>query len=270
MACHALDLSFHQLPPATPVVLKEEGAAWPQAAQLLRVQKVQQDGDGYPVTQGEVLVGHQGSSSQMAASWPSPAWLFLGENTLQRPRFRTLWMGSATSPPPLCAVREKALKLGCYPLPGLEGHLDAVARMNFQRMSPGMVQGGEALRGTARLTPLGCPTAAGPVGELLGLQGQGSPLGRCWFPVDAECHLLSHRSLPAAPGVFWQDTQAGAAAQTVLALAVPGACFQGAGSCPKGCSLQMSRDPVQGSCAGIPCMHGRSSWHLPRARPGFP
>lgn len=40
-----------------------------------------------------------------------------------------------------------------------------------------------------------------------GLQWQGSPLGRFWFPMDAECHLLSHRSLPAAPGVFWQDTR---------------------------------------------------------------
>lgn len=144
----------------------EEGAAWHRAAQLLRVQKVQQDDDGYPVTQGEVLVGRQGSSSQMAASWPSPARLFLGENTLQRPRFRTFWMGSATSPALLCAVKEKALSLA------LPGHLDAVPRMNFQRISPGMVQGGEALRGLQGSPPWAAPLQQGLRASCWGCKGR--------------------------------------------------------------------------------------------------
>lgn len=91
---------------------EEEGAAWHQPAQLLRVQKVQQDGDGYPIMHGEVLVGHQGCSSQMAANWPSPAWLFLGENTLQKPHVsgHSGW-DLPQAPALLCAVMQKALSL---------------------------------------------------------------------------------------------------------------------------------------------------------------
>lgn len=200
--------------------LEEEGAAWHRPAQLLRVQKVQQDGDGYPVMHREVLVGHHGSSNGSILAKPCLA-VSRREHPPEATCFRTFWVGFPTSPSSSLCCEGKGTKFGHCPPPGLEGHLDSVSRMNFQRMSPGMVQGGEALRGAARLTPLGCPTAARPAGRLPGLQGQGSPLRRCWFPVDAECHLLSHRSLPAAPGVFWQDTPAGAATQRALALAVP-------------------------------------------------
>lgn len=147
------------------------------------------------------------------SKWQPPGKALLG-CFLERTPFTT------TSSSSYVCCEGKDTNIRHCPLPRLEGHLDSVLRMNFQRISPGVVQGGEALRGAARLSALGCPTAAEPAGELLGLNGQGSPLERCWFPVNAECHLLSHHLLPVAPGVFWQDTQAGAA-QKVLVLAVP-------------------------------------------------
>lgn len=48
----------------------------------------------------------------MAGAWPSPARLFLGENTLQKPHIsgHSVW-DLPQAPAFLCAVREKALSL---------------------------------------------------------------------------------------------------------------------------------------------------------------
>lgn len=120
-------------------------------------------------------------------------------------------------------------------------------------MSPGAVKGGEALRGLQGSPLWAAPRRLGWWGRFLGRQGQGSPLGKCWFPVDAECHLLSHRSRQH-PGFFRQHTQAGAAAHRALAysgwslLLVPkDRELPQRLVTPVGSTLEISREPVHGA-----------------------
>lgn len=103
-------------------------------------------------------------------SWQSPAWLLLQEDTLRRTHLsgHSGWDVSA-----VCCQGEGA-KLGRGLLPGLEGHLDIAHRQSFWRMSPGAVKG-EAWRGL----------------HVAGLGQAGLTFRKV---VDAECHLLSHRS----------------------------------------------------------------------------
>lgn len=163
----------------------------------------------------------------------------------------------ATSPSSAVCSRGGGIKLGRGLLQGLEGCLDSAPRLSSQRMSPGVVKGGEDLRGLQGSPPWAAPRRLGQWGRLLGRQGQGSPLGGCWFPVDADCHLLSHRSWQHL-GFFRQDTQAGAAAQRALAHSswsmlsvpkdreLPQRLVTSVGS-----TLEISREPVHGAaCTG--------------------
>lgn len=95
------------------------------------------------------------------------------------------------APALLCAVEEKALSLI---MTFFQGWKDTWTLPNSWRMSSGVMKGREALKGLQGSPLWVAPLLLGWWSRLLGQQGQGSPLGRCWFPVDAECHLLSHRS----------------------------------------------------------------------------
>lgn len=103
-----------------------------------------------------------------------------------------------TSPRSAGCCRGGGIKLGHGLLPGRGLCPQAELPEDVPRSS----ESRRSLEGAARLTPWTTPLQ---LGRLLGGQGQGSPLGRCRFPVDAECHLL----LPAAPGVFSRTPRRG-------------------------------------------------------------
>lgn len=93
-------------------------------------------------------------------------------------------MGSATSPSFSVCCEGKGTKPVHGSLPGLEGHLDSVPRMNFQKVSPGTVQGGEALRGLQGSAPWAAPLQQGLGPSCWGCKGR-APLregaGSLWM-----------------------------------------------------------------------------------------
>lgn len=142
-------------------------------------------------------------------------------------------------------------KCGRGLLPWLKGHLSSAPRPSSWRTSPGAVKGGEGLRGLQGSPLWAAPLWLGRWDRLLGRQGQGSFLGRCSFPVDAECHLLSHRSRQHL-GFSGRTLSLGLLLKVPLpALAGPSCQSQRTGSFPKGWRAQQGapRDQ-QGACAG--------------------
>lgn len=185
--------------------LAEEGAAWHQPAALLGVQERQGGGD---VASPEIQAGHQGSSSQKPMSWQSPAWL-LRQGDVLHVSGCSGW-DPVASPRSAGCCRGGGTKLGHGLLPGRGLCPQAELPEDVPRSS----ESRRSLEGAARLTPWTTPLQ---LGRLLGGQGQGSPLGRCRFPVDAECHLL----LPAAPGVFGRTPRRGCCSSWAILSEVP-------------------------------------------------
>lgn len=187
--------------------LKEEGAPWHQPEPLFGVQKIQQGGDGHKLC----MQGFRWDIGELFPNDGILAKLCLAasqKDTLQRPHVSGYlgWDPTASPSSAMCFGGEST-KLDNDLLPGLEGHLDSaklledVLRSNERKRS---------LEGAARVTPVGCPTAAGLVEQAAGPARAGLTFGKMLVPRG--CRVPpTEPPLPAAPGVFQHDTQAGAA-----------------------------------------------------------
>lgn len=89
--------------------------------------------------------------------------------------------------------------------PRLEGRLDFVPRLSCRRTSPAVMEGDEALRRLQDSPLWAAPLQWGWRGRVLGQRGAGLAFGKVLVPRG--CRVPpTEPPLPAAPGVFQQDT----------------------------------------------------------------